>query len=107
MKHCKYCNHTELSKQELKIYKKTICYDGITTPEIANLVTTTKQALVILRRLEKKGFVQPLCKKGKSIVWKGLLSCTACSTFGFMSAFNTWSCSRSRGIYSYCNYFKK
>ncbi len=102
MKHCKYCNHIELSKQEMIIY----LFLPASAVDIAKILRKPRKTIFeVLRKLEKNCFVER-CVNTRPIVFDKLKKCTSCDNFKFMSAFNTWSCNKSKGIYFYCNDYK-
>lgn len=111
MKVCKYCNHIALGKQEIQIYRALLIVSNKTTKNITektNRVNNTCYAIKtvrqILYRLEKHNLIErKIHKKERSFLWYSKRSCSLCKSFKFLTAFNTWSCIESKGLYWYCN----
>lgn len=102
---CRICKHKELSNQEMLVYRAMVNLNN--APAISkHLGISRKCALQVLYKLESGRFVSRIGRK-KFIIYKPLKLCLSCDKFKFMSAFNTWSCNKSKGINWYCNDYHK
>lgn len=106
MKKCKYCGHIELSKQQLKIYRKL---DGLTTTRVITDQIRINRKIIyqVLALLEKNGFVRKNGKIGKAILWSQILNCALCASYNWLPEEKRWSCKKLKGMHWYCNNFKE